>query len=123
EAVALVERVRSSAKEGARRSLEELAASVSLPIASIAIRKCPELPPTVAERIADHRAQTMADSVLYRTALADAAVARGWTIFWYDRYRVFLDAVATLGCEAVAPFLVAMGRSAGPPWQAKHKLA
>jgi len=123
EAVALVELVRSSAEEGARRSLKALAASVSLPVASIAIRQCPALPPTIAERIADPRAQTMADSALYRTALADAAVARGWSVFWYDRDRVFLDAAESLGCTDFTPVLDAMKQSVGPPWQAKHKLA
>ncbi|AGP35417.1 hypothetical protein [Sorangium cellulosum] len=41
----------------------------------------------------------------------------------YDRERVFLEAAAALGLEDVDGFLHAMGRSIGPPWQAKHKLA
>ena len=69
DAVALVERVREAAARGARESLEALAAAVPVPIASIAIRACPELPPTTEERIADNRAQTVADSVMYREAL------------------------------------------------------
>jgi hypothetical protein len=36
---------------------------------------------------------------------------------------VFRDAAAVLGCEDVNAFLNAMGRSIGPPWQARHKLA
>jgi hypothetical protein len=36
---------------------------------------------------------------------------------------VFRDAAAALGREDVNAFLYAMGRSLGPPWQAKHKLA
>jgi hypothetical protein len=123
DAVALVERVRASAARGARASLEALAASVPVPIASIAIRACPQLPPTIEERIADNRAQTMADSVMYRQALAAAAEARGWSVYWYDRERVFRDAAAALGREDVDAFLHAMGRSIGPPWQARHKLA
>src|ERR671910_1647226 len=51
EAVALVERVRASAARGAREGLEALAAAVPVPIASIAIRVCPKLPPTTEERI------------------------------------------------------------------------
>jgi hypothetical protein len=43
DAVALVERVRESAARGARASLEALAATVAVPIASIAIRACPRL--------------------------------------------------------------------------------
>ena len=123
EAVALVERVRALAARGAREGLEALAAALPVPIASIAIRACPSLPPTTAERIADNRAQTISDSVMYREALATAAEARGWSVRWYDRERVFRDAAAVIGREDINAFLHAMGRSIGPPWQAKHKLA
>lgn len=123
DAVALVERVRAAAARGAHEGLAALAAAVPVPIASIAIRACPELPPTIEERIADHRAQTFADSVMYREALAAAAEARGWSVHWYDRERVFRDAAAALGRQDVEAFLHAMGRAIGPPWQAKHKLA
>ena len=123
EAVALVERVQASAARGARASLDALAAAVPVPIASIVIRACPSLPPTIEERIADNRAQTMADSVMYREAIAAAAETRGWSVHWYDRQRVFRDAAAVLGCDDVAGVLAAMGRSVGPPWQAGHKLA
>jgi hypothetical protein len=123
EAVALVERVRASATRGAREGLEALAAAVPVPIASIAIRACPSLPPTTEARIADHRAQTFADSVMYREVLAAAAEALGWSVFWYDREQVFGDAAAALGRKDVDAFLAAMGRSAGVPWQARHKLA
>jgi hypothetical protein len=121
--VALVERVRAAAARGARENLEALAVAVSVPIVSIAIRACPELPPTIEERIADNRAQTFADSVMYREALASAAKARGWSVYFYDRERVFRDAAAVLGRKDVDAFLHALGRSIGPPWQAKHKLA
>ena len=94
-----------------------------VPIASIAIRECPKLPPTTEECIADNRAQTVADSVMYREALATVAEARGWSVHWYDREGVFHDAAAALGHGNVDAFLHAMGRSIGPPWQAKHKLA
>lgn len=123
EAVALVECVRESAARGARECLESLATEVPVPIASIAIRFCPKLPPTTEERIADNRAANLADSVMYREALASAAEARGWSVHWYNRERVFCDAAAALGVKDVDSFLHAMGRSIGPPWQAKHKLA
>jgi hypothetical protein len=123
EAVLLVERVRASAARGARESLEALAAAVPVPIAGIAVRLCPKLPPTIEERIADNRAQTVADSVMYREALAAAAEARGWSVHWYDRERVFRDAAVALGRADIDAFLQAMGRSVGPPWQARHKLA
>ena len=123
DAVALVERVRASAARGALEILEALAATVPVPIASIAIRACPKLPPTIEERITDNRAQTYADTVMYREALAAAALARDWSVHWYDRETVFDDAAATLGRTDVNAFIEAMGRSIGPPWQAKHKLA
>jgi hypothetical protein len=59
---------------------------------------------------------------MYREALATAAAARGWSVRWYDRQRVFRDAAAALGRDVDA-YLHAMGRSLGPPWQAGHKLA
>jgi hypothetical protein len=123
DAVALVERVGESAARGARNGLEALAAAMPVPIARIAIRLCPTLPPTIEERIADNRAQTVADSVMYRQALASAAEARGWIVHWYSRESVFRDAAAALGREDVDAFLTAMGRTIGTPWQTKHKLA
>jgi hypothetical protein len=123
DAVALVERVREAAGCGAKESLGALAAAVPVPIASVAIRACPRLPPTTQERIADNRAQAVADSVMYREALARAGEARGWSVYWYDRDRVLHDAEAVLGCNDIDAFLHAMGRSIGPPWQARHKLA
>jgi hypothetical protein len=123
DAVALVERVREASAHGARESLEAVARAVSMPIARIAIRECPKLPPTVEERIADNRAQTVADTVMYREALAAAAEARGWSVRWYDRERVYSDAAAVLGRDDIDAFLKVLGRSVGPPWQANHKLA
>jgi hypothetical protein len=123
DAVALVERVHIAAAVGARESLEELAVTLTVPIASIAIRVCPKLPPTIEERITDTRAANVADSVMYRQAFASAAELRGWMVHWYDREHVFRDAAAVVGCEDVNAFLSAIGRSIGPPWQANHKLA
>ena len=105
DAVALVERVRASAARRARASLEALAGAAPLAIASIGIRACPGLPPTTEERIADHRAQTVAHSVMYREALATAAEERGWSVRWYDREGVFRDAAAALGQKDIDAFL------------------
>lgn len=123
QAVALVERVRAAAVCGAQEGLSALAASVLVPIERIAIRACPSLPPTAAERMTDHRAQMVADSVMYRDALATAAEARGWPVSWYEREEVFRQAAAVLGRDDISAFLSAMGRSVGPPWQARHRLA
>lgn len=123
EAVALVQRVSAAAARGAREGLEALAREVSVPIARIAIRVCPALPATTEERIADTRAANVADSVMYRESLAAAAEARGWSVYWYDRERVFGDAAATVRGNDVHFLLREMGRRVGPPWQMKHKLA
>jgi hypothetical protein len=90
---------------------------------STPIRACPKLPLTIEERIADNRAQTMADSVMYREARATAAEARGWSVQWYDHERVSLEAASLLGLEDINAFLRTMGQSIGPPWQARQKLA
>lgn len=94
-----------------------------MPVARIAIRECPELPHSIEERITDTRAANVADSILYRQALAAAAEARGWSVQWYDRERVFQDAALAIGSQDVEAFLRTVGRSIGPPWRAKEKLA
>ena len=114
EAVALVERVRECAQRRARENLEALAAVVPVSVASLSILKCPTMPATTEEQIADSRAQTFADNVMYRQALASAAEALGWTVHWYDSKRVLADAAATLRT---------IGQSIDPPWTADHKLA
>jgi hypothetical protein len=123
DAVALVERVHEAAARGARENLERLASAVPMLIESIAIRVCPPLPATTIERIKDTRAANVADSIMYREALATAAQSRGWSVRWYDRERVFKQAAAALGGKDIDKFLTAMGKLVGPPWQAKHKLA
>jgi len=123
EAITLVERVRAAAEQGARQSLATLATAVPSPIDRIVLRTCPELPPTIEARIRDNRAQAMADSVMYRQALAKAAAERGWSVHWYERERVFDDAAAALARESVDGVLREMGRSVGAPWQAPHRLA
>ena len=123
DAIALVERVREAAARGAREVLAALANELSQPISRISIRICPRLPPTTEERIVDTRASNVADSVLYREALATAAERRGWSVHWYERDAVFGEAAAAIGGRDLDAFLRAMGRSIGPPWQAKHKLA
>ena len=127
DAVALVERVRESAAD-ARRAREPGRRWPGDGAACRHRERCNScLPwsfrrrPKRGSRILARR--TFADSVMYREALATAAQARGWSVYWYDRERVFRDAAVALGCEDADAFLRAMGRSIGPPWQARHKLA
>ena len=66
-------------------------------VLGVALRKCPQLPPTIAERIKEYRAQNVADWVMYRKALASAAEARGWPVYWYDAKSVLGAAQQALG--------------------------
>lgn len=123
EAVALVERVHEAAARGARERLDELSAALPIDVGTVAIRVCPAIPASIEERIRDNRAQAVADSVMYRRALADAAEARGWSVRWYERDAVRAEAAAAIGRDDLDAYLRALGRRLGPPWQASHKLA
>lgn len=124
DALALVERVRESARRRAAVALDALVSETGMAIAGIAIRACPEMPPTVEARIRDARAQTYADSVMYRDALAEAARSRGWAVSWYEADDVMANAARALPHDVDVPaHLKAMGRTVGPPWTAEHRLA
>ena len=123
DAIALIENVHKVAQKGANHALDLLAKDVAVKISGIAIRLCPPLPDTIEARIRDNRAQTIADSVMYRQALADAATKKGWAVSWYDRNAVFGEASKALGGKDVQSHLKHIGREIGPPWQARHKLA
>lgn len=122
EAVALVERVRVSAEQHAVLALDALATAVP-DIHGIALRSCPPLPPTIAERIKDHRARNVADWVMYRRALAFAAEARGWPVYWYNAKIVIDSASRALRVASFDAHFLDMRREVGPPWNADHKLA
>src|SRR5271154_1930319 len=123
EAVALVERVRVSAERHAELGLGAVAMTVPERILGVALRQCPELPPTIAERIKDYRAQNVADWVMYRKALAAAAEGRGWVVHWYDAKKVFDAASEALRIKNLDTYFLQLRKSIGPPWNNDHKLA
>jgi hypothetical protein len=123
EAVDLIERVRASAGRHAGLALNAVATAVSRRILGVAIRQCPPLPAGIAERLTDYRSQNVADSVLYRNALAVAAEARGWAVHWYVAQRVLAEARAAFGGAALDDHLVQAPKSVGPPWGKDHRLA
>jgi hypothetical protein len=123
EAVALVERVRMSAERHAKLVLDALAKTIPGRILGVALRQCPELPPTIAERITDYRAHNVADWVMYRKALAAATEASGWAVYWYDARKVFDIASAALRIEDLDAHFVKLRKSIGPPWRMDHKMA
>jgi len=122
EGVALVERVRASAERHAALALDAVAAAVP-DIRGIALRICPPLPPTIAERIKDYRARNVADWVMYRNALASAAEARGWPVYWYDPKGVFAQASEALRAPDFDAYFLKLRKAVGPPWNNDHKLA
>ena len=122
EAVALVERVHASAERHAAIALDAVAKVVQ-PILGVALRKCPPLPATIIERIRDYRARNVADWVMYRTALAAAAAARGWPVYWYDTKTVFGEASRALHVGSFDAYFLDLRRTVGPPWNQDHKLA
>jgi len=122
EGVALVERVRGSAERHAVLALDAVTRAVPR-ILGVALRKCPELPPTIAERIQDYFAQNNADWVMYREALALAAEARGWPVHWFDAKKAFDAASQALGVEDLDSHFLKVRKAVGPPWNQDHKLA
>ena len=92
-------------------------------ILGIALRNYPPLPPTIAERLKDYRARNVADWVMYRKALAAAAEARGWPVYWYDAKKVFAAASKALRVENFDAHFLKMRSAVGPPWNNDHKLA
>jgi hypothetical protein len=122
EAVALVERVRISAKRHAVPALDAVTMAVPR-ILGVALRNCPQLPPAIAERIKDYRAQNVADWVMYRKALASAAEARGWPVHWYDAKKVLGAASQALRVENLDAHFLHIRRAVGPPWDKDHELA
>ncbi len=123
DAVALVERVQVSAERHAKLSLDAVAMAVPRRILGVALRRCPTLPPTIAERIKDYRAQNVADWVMYRKALAAAAEGRGWAVHWYDAKKVFDAASVALRTDDLDAHFLKLRKSIGPPWNNDHKLA
>src|ERR1700722_11878540 len=123
EAVALVERVQASAERHAKLVLDAVAMTVPGRILDVALRQCPALPPTIAERIKDYRAQNVADWVMYRKALAGAAEARGWAVHWYDAKKVFDAASEALHIEEIDAHFLELRKSIGSPWGKDHKVA
>jgi hypothetical protein len=123
QALDLVERVRVSADGHAKQALDAVASAVPSPIRGVAIRDCPRLPPTTAEQIRDYRAQTVADTVMYRKALAGAAESRSWSVHWYDAKKVLDAACDALHVKSLDARFLEARRAVGPPWRKDHRVA
>jgi hypothetical protein len=124
EAVALVERVQVSAERHAKLALDAVATAVAGRVRGVALRECPPwLPPTIAERIKNYRAQNVADWVMYRRALASAAEERGWAVHWFDTKTVLPAASEALPVKDFEAYSRQLRKSIGPPWGTDHRVA
>lgn len=123
QGVALVERVRASAERNAKRAVEGLAKLLPGRKLDLALRELQPLPPTVAERLQNYRAQNVADWVMYRAALANAAESCGFAVVWYDPKTVVNVASSRLGLKNLDAHFARVREIIGPPWDKDHKLA
>jgi hypothetical protein len=123
DAIELIERVRASAHRHAKSGLETVASALAWPIHGVALRACPRLPPTTAERIRNYWAQNRADWVMYREALAEAAKDLGWSVHWYDAKTVLDAASDVLPTGDLEERFVEAKKSLGAPWGRDQKIA
>lgn len=123
EGIALIARVRASAVRHAAAALDAVEAAAGAKLDAIGLRKCPPMPATVAERIQDYRAQCVADTVMFREVLAEAAAARGCAVHWYEPKRVFDAACALPAGEVVAGYLTGGDKIEGVSRDKDHRMA
>ena len=119
---ALVAEVRASAVRATAAALDEIAAAVPAPIASLSLRAWPtDFPTDVAvQRRVPH--ESRADSVMYRQVLADLAGDRGWEVHLFDAKAVEAEAARVLGARA-DEVLHGPRKALGPPWSKDHRMA
>ena len=119
EAVAMVEKVRRSARAHGERCLSELSQRLGMERAALALRTIPKMPDSVEACIADYWANARADGVMYRKELARAAEARGWQVGWFDARQ-------QAGMQKTAAYTAREAEAAGrfaPPWNKDHRIA
>ena len=119
---ALIEEVRTSIRRAAGAALDELAAAVGGPVASISLRTWPPDFPTDVGVQLQSPWEARADAVMYRQELSDLAVDRGWAIHLYEAKRVVSEADVVLGGRA-DELLQAPRAALGPPWTKDHRTA
>jgi hypothetical protein len=119
---ALVAEARASVVRATAAALDQLAATLAGPIASLSLRTWPPDFPEDIETLMRPPWEARADAVMYRTVLADAAAARGWAVHRYDAKQVVGRATELLGDRA-ADVLDGPRARLGPPWTKDHKVA
>lgn len=119
---ALIATVRASAARVSAAALDELAAVLPEPVASISLRTWPlDFPQELTvQRRPPYEARV--DAIMYRQVLAEVAEARGWEVHHYDAKRVLDQAGAILG-ERAEDVLQGPRARLGPPWTKDHRVA
>jgi hypothetical protein len=119
---ALVAQVRASVVRATSAALDDLAAALPAPIASMSLRAWPsDFPDDIAvQRRSPYEAR--ADAIMYRQVLADLAHARDWTVHFYLAKDVIGQATSMLGARAGA-VLDGPRAALGPPWTKDHRTA
>ncbi len=119
---ALVADVRASVARAASAALDELAAALPGPIASISLRSWPPDFPADVAVLRRVPWEARADAVMYRQELAELAHARGWDVHLYDAKAVVGQAASLLGGRA-DEVLDGPRARLGPPWTRDHRTA
>jgi len=119
---ALVAEVRASVARATSAALDELAAALPEPVASVSLRTWPlDFPDDVAvQRRAPYEAR--ADAIMYRQELAELAHVRGWELYLYDAKAVVDQAARMLGPRTDEVLLGPRSRL-GSPWTKDHRIA
>ncbi len=121
-AAALVAEVRASVARATGDALDELAGSVTGPVASISLRALPANFPVDIAVLRRAPYEARADAVMYRQVLVELARERGWAIHCYEAKAVIGQAAAVLG-DRMHAVLDGPRAAFGPPWTKDHRTA
>lgn len=122
ELTALVAEVRASVVRCTAMALDEVAAAVGAPVASVSVATWPDDFPTDVATLRRVPYESRADPVMYRQVLAELAGARGWAVHRYDPKRVQAEVAALLG-ERADDVLHGPRTALGAPWAKDHRTA
>jgi hypothetical protein len=121
-AAALVAKVRASVVRATSAALDDIAAALPEPVASISLRAWPpDFPDDIAvQRRPPYEARV--DAIMYRQVLSELAHVRGWDVHLYHAKSVVGQAVTVLGDRA-DEVLLGLRETLGPPWTKDHQMA
>lgn len=125
-AIDLVNRVRRSVAEHASAAISTMLATYRAQVLILPSSPYDSLPDSLEEILSSRPLTLAADGMLYREALAEAAVELGMEVRRYPR-KTDPTALAAeaMGVEVaeVNSLIAQFGREAGTPWRKDHKMA